>query len=264
VANKTPTQQILHFFANPEKENIQEFNESLNKIWEGGSDETNRSAFMQLSDINSLRFPSAIVNADLLKKTNGADGLESAGFYPLKPDSNQYKIQELMVVFQLTCPGAPFILYGDEGGMWGAGYPDNLKPMLWNEFLYEKESYENIRPDLGKIKSVSENQFDYNIFNIYRKLNDIRKETEVLVKGEYEVHLMNEETGIFAYSRKHRDAILYVFMNLGEEKQEVIYNPDWKKNQKVKDVIKSETFKIDKFELKLELSPKSYRVLLKE
>lgn len=134
-----------------------------------------------------------------------------------------------MVIFQLTYPGAPFIVYGDESGMWGAGYPDNLKPMLWNEFLYERESYKSRRTDLDKIASGTENQFDQRIFNIYRKLNELRKETDVLVKGEYEVRLLDEETGIFAYSRKYKDKILFVFMNLGDENQKIVYQPGWKK-----------------------------------
>ncbi len=263
-ASKKLSKNILRFWAKPEKENLEEFTASLKKIRDERSESKNRSAFIQLSDIQSVRFPSAIVNADKLKIANGVDVFESSGFSPLKPDSTQHKIQKLMVVFQLTYLGAPFILYGDESGMWGAGYPDNLKPMLWNEFIYERESYKTEMTDLGEIANTTENQLDRSILDIYIKLNDLRKETDVLVKGEYELNFLDAETGALVYSRKHKGSDLYVFMNLGDEKQEIVYQPGWKKNQKVKDVLSFKTFKIDKFKLKLELEPKSFRVLLKE
>jgi len=49
------------------------------------------------------------------------------------PDERERRIQRLVVLFQMTAPGAPMIYYGDEAGMWGARDPDSRMPMRWKD-----------------------------------------------------------------------------------------------------------------------------------
>ncbi|MBN2355676.1 glycoside hydrolase family 13 protein, partial [candidate division KSB1 bacterium] len=79
-------------------------------------------------------------------------------FNTRKPTPEEYAVQKLMVLFQMTYLGAPMIYYGDETGMWGANDPCCRKPMMWSELDYEPEA---VLPD-GKPRqhpdSVSVNQ----------------------------------------------------------------------------------------------------------
>ena len=53
-------------------------------------------------------------------------------------------------------------------------------------------------------------------------------------------------------------------MNLGNHKQEVIFSPGWTKNKKVTDPFADKKYKIDKFEVKLDLAPKTFRILIND
>ena len=56
-----------------------------------------------------------------------------------KPDEYELQMQKLFVIFQMTYVGAPMVYYGDEVGMWGANDPDDRKPMLWPDIVYQPE-----------------------------------------------------------------------------------------------------------------------------
>lgn len=51
----------------------------------------------------------------------------------------------LYQAFLLTIPGLPIIYYGDEIGMAGAGEPDNMRPMKWNNWTdTEQDTWDNL------------------------------------------------------------------------------------------------------------------------
>jgi len=54
-------------------------------------------------------------------------------------DKRSFDLLSLAMVYILTQPGAPIIFYGDEIGMPGGEYPDNLKPMRFAKDLSEPE-----------------------------------------------------------------------------------------------------------------------------
>ena len=62
------------------------------------------------------------------------------GYDGAKPDSAAYRAARLFRLLQVTLPGAPYVYYGDEVGMWGGDDPDNRKPMLWPGRSYAPEA----------------------------------------------------------------------------------------------------------------------------
>lgn len=49
-------------------------------------------------------------------------------------------LRRLAVVAQFTLPGVPFVYYGEEIGMDGAGDPDCRRPMIWDERRWDKDT----------------------------------------------------------------------------------------------------------------------------
>ncbi len=229
--------------------------DDLRQRLEGGED---FSSLVQLSNLDGPRIASVIAKSKRAKSSNGH---AHNGDHPVKPDSSERKIQKLLTIFQLTCPGSPVIYYGDESGMWGGDPPDNIKPMLWKEFLYERESYRALYQNL---EQTSDNRFELGLFNMYRGLNELRSENPALRIGEFRVQLTDDDKGIFVYSRRHKSNEVWVFMNLSDEEQHVEINPGWKKNRKVIEAFSTKKYKLDKFDIKLTLEPISARVLVKE
>src|SRR5699024_10118098 len=82
------------------------------------------------------RLASMVVNAGLPYNKKGKP---EYGFNVRKPRTQERRLQRLIALFQFTYTGAPMIYYGTEAGMWGAGDPDDRKPMVWPELDFEPE-----------------------------------------------------------------------------------------------------------------------------
>ncbi|MFQ5771473.1 MAG: alpha-glucosidase C-terminal domain-containing protein, partial [bacterium] len=162
---------------------------------------------------------------------------------------------------QLTYVGAPMIFYGDEGGMWGGANPDNIKPMLWKEFVYERETYHTIRPQWNdEIRNV----FDPTLFRLYGKLNKIRHENPAIQKGDFAPTILDNQKSIYAYARKFENNEVVVFLNMSEKKQIIEYPTQWKNGSKVKELLNEKKYKIENGTIKLELDKKSGAILVEE
>lgn len=88
------------------------------------------------------------------------------------------------LMMQFTLPGAPAIYYGDELGMNGSSDPQNRATMRWNIFndlLHHPEEAE--------------------IFNLYKKLIDLRKNHSCLIEAPVLTLMADNENKIYAYAR---------------------------------------------------------------
>jgi glycosidase len=182
-------------------------------------------------------------------------------FDPRKPSMEVFAIQNLMTVLQLTFPGAPLVIYGEESGMWGGWQPEHLKPMLWPEFIYEEETYATIRPDL---KDVIPNRFNRMIFRTYAMINDLRKEYIALQKGDYMPVLTDDDKKIFAYSRKYEKNEVVVFLNLSNEEQKLDFRTEWPNGTRIKDPFNDKKLKVKEGKLALEIAKRGSLILVKE
>ncbi len=253
---------MLEFFVNNHHGlSATDFSNKLSELRSRQGEDESLGLLTLVSSPREDRLASVIVNSQPpLADVTSANNRHFA-YNPVRPDSTQRKVQRLVTLFQLTYPGAPMIFYGDESGMWGGNYPDNIKPMLWKEFVYERETYRSIRPDLVQ---VTENTLDQRLLDLYRRLNLTRRKNLALRIGSYDEIIVDDANKVFAFARKYYQNEVLVFMNLSNQKQSIEYNPGWKKNLKVRDPFSLKKFRLDKFEIKLELEPVSGRVLVKE
>lgn len=159
------------------------------------------------------RLASAIVNPDRWMD-HGNNTWYNREFDIRKPNTNERQIQKTIITFQFLFPGAPFIYYGDEVGMWGADDPDCRKPMLWPELSYESEKahFCDELDDCSDSRPTDNVAVNENIFNHYRQLISLRKNHKALTEGEYKTVYTHNKTGVFSFERfNNNERILAVF-----------------------------------------------------
>jgi len=159
------------------------------------------------------RLASAITNPDRWID-HGSSPWYNREFDIRKPTAEERQIQKTILTFQFMFPGAPFIYYGDEVGMWGADDPDCRKPMIWNEFKYdsEKTHFCDELDDCSDSRPIDGVFVDKDLFNYYRKLIALRKNHRALSHGDYKTVYTNNNTGIISFERSiNNERILAVF-----------------------------------------------------
>jgi len=206
------------------------------------------------------RVASRIMNADLFNMRNWGEYYEKSKavnpkYNTEKPDMLARRTQKLMIAFQMTYPGAPVIYYGDEAGLWGANDPCNRKPMLWPNLSFDDEvvfpnDKNNEQNQIGNAEKQKPNEkngqsyangnsdkplsdrngkrhfveFDASLFEFYRTLVHLRRNSPALMKGAYKTVITDDECELFGFKRYIGNEIIVVLFNTGYEEQRVTIN----------------------------------------
>lgn len=164
------------------------------------------------------RFASMVVNPD--RWIDHASNLQyDKDFKVRKPNRNERELQKVIIAFQFTYLGAPYIYYGDEVGMWGADDPDCRKPMVWKEFNYEKERYH----PFGLDRPVNEVRVNRELLNYYKKLIKIRKKYKCLRNGDYQTVMTDDQHKLFAFKRNNQNEEIIALFNQSTSVKEINY-----------------------------------------
>jgi glycosidase len=140
-----------------------------------------------------------------------------------KPRRGDLEIMKLMIIFQMTYPGAPLIFYGDEVSMWGAKDPCCRKPMVWEDIAFSDEVY---LPN-GMQKRVPEKVMMSNdMLNHYKKLIRIRNTYTALQLGDFKTVLIDDDKEIYCFSRIYKNESIFVLINNSTELQNVSVKVD--------------------------------------
>jgi len=162
------------------------------------------------------RIASATVNPD--RWIDHANNLQyNREFDIRKPTAEERKKQTVILAFQFTYLGAPYIYYGDEVGMWGADDPDCRKPMVWPEFSYDDEVAHPCDriPDCSYTRPRDPVFFDRDLWQVYHDLIQLRKDHAALRSGSYRTVLSPKQGNLFAFIRKNEAESLLVILNRG-------------------------------------------------
>jgi glycosidase len=214
---------VTEFFINPTPINIKatEFDKKLKELRDLYPKGVAYVSMNLLGSHDVNRIGSYIVNRGigLFRDWGNYFGISKAIDNPMyntrKPTEEEYHLQKLLVIFQMTYLGAPMIYYGDEVGMWGSNDPDCRKPMVWKEFIYEDEQF--LPTQIRKMPDKVEVNTD--LLEHYKKTIKIRKENPALIFGSYKTLIANDSTNIFAFEREYKNNIVIVaFNNSLEEK----------------------------------------------
>ncbi|MCK6601771.1 MAG: glycoside hydrolase family 13 protein [Bacteroidetes bacterium] len=207
------------FIARKNRITVTEFDRRLKELREafpGGVSLVQQNLF---GSHDANRIGSAIVNRDLGRYGDWGDYFNRSKstnpeYQTRKPTPEEYKVQKLFAIFQMTYPGAPMIYYGDETGMWGANDPDCRKPMIWEEFDYDPEA---VLPDSTLRKTPDKVGFNRDLFSHYQLLFKIRKETQALNLGSFETLLTDDKQQVFAFRREYNGQQAVVILNASEK-----------------------------------------------
>ncbi len=137
----------------------------------------------------------------------------NAAYDTSKPSAAARQMQKLVVLMQMTYPGAPMIYYGDEAGMWGANDPCCRKPMVWRDLAYEPET---TLPDGSPRPTPDEVTFDEALFASYQQLIRLRRQSPALRLGDYQTLLTDDARCLFAFARRYEGEEVLVVLNADE------------------------------------------------
>ncbi len=104
----------------------------------------------------------------------------------------------LMMLFQMTYPGAPAVYYGDEIGLEGGKDPDSRRAFPWDESRWEVD-----------------------LRRFVRHLIPLRHATPVLRRGEYRSLLCEDRAGVYAFARVDGASAALVALNASTASRQV-------------------------------------------
>ncbi len=209
VMNYRWAQETCHFFID-RKNKIppSEFDRRLDALRRDYLKERD-AVLMNLMDSHDTdRLLSHIVNPDLTydHRVGTADNRR---YNIRKPRAREFAIQKLIVAFQMTYIGAPMIYYGDEVGMWGGDDPDDRKPMLWSDMVYEDESSH----PFGQQRPDDKNVADTELYDYYAKMIHLRRDHPALTGDSLQTLLTDDRNDVYAYLRVSTGERILVGLN---------------------------------------------------
>jgi len=153
---------------------------------------------------DTQRLSSHIVNRDKYKIRDWAKFYNltkgsNPNYDTRKPTREELNLLKLMIIFQMTYIGTPYVYYGDEAGMWGANDPDCRKPMVWADIKYQQEKF---LPDQSKKEFSDSISFNKELFEFYKMFIHLRNQHEELQSGDFQVLLIDDEDEVYVYSRR--------------------------------------------------------------
>ncbi len=197
----------FQFFIRKSIQSGKSFLTKLENLLRSYPEEANYGLLNLLESHDTDRLPSMIINPN-----RDYDRDASFRFNPKydtrKPNAEERKIQKLITLFQMTYIGSPMIYYGAEAGMWGADDPDNRKPMVWPDLVYDNET----SPHHSGISYTIE--FDHDLFNYHKKLISIRKQSKAIKCGSFKpIYLNHPNNRILCYERQFEEDKALIILN---------------------------------------------------
>lgn len=158
---------------------------------------------------DTSRIGSAVVNPQY-RQDHDANVPGNRSYAVRKPNAVEKQRWKQMVAFQFVMPGAPYIYYGDEVGMWGADDPDCRKPMVWADLKYADERAQ----PFGQKRAGDVVSPDDDLLKFYREWAVRRQDWAVLRRGDFKVVLADNGRRLIAVQRQlDRATIVAVFNN---------------------------------------------------
>jgi len=250
----------IRFFVNrKEKSTASEFDAELRRLREDYPPEVNYVLQNLLDSHDTDRLASMIVNPDRPYE-HGNSPRFNPDYDVRKPTPEEFQIQKLIALFQMTYLGAPMIYYGDEAGMWGADDPDDRKPMLWPDLTYEDE----VSHPLGAKRPRDKNEFNRDLFEHYKKLIHIRRQHPALMLGDFRTLLTDDSRDLYVFERTHSTERIVVALNNSSQAQELTLPLSDVEGTLWVDLLTGEKFSVKNGKLSVPLDRKWGRILRQE
>jgi len=140
-------------------------------------------------------------------------------------NGNEKKAKQAIVIL-MTMPGAPYLYYGEEIGMLGEKPDEHIRePFLWDvkakdtgraTWIEPKHSTDETVTPLAQQRDDSES-----FFNHYKRIIEIRQNSEVLALGDLDSPAITTPKAIMAYTRSYNGKTVHVFHNVSDKEVEI-------------------------------------------
>ena len=169
----------------------------------------NNFVLMNLMDSHDTeRLASMVVNPNrMIDHASSAD--RDTSFSVRKPNAEELQTARLIAAFQMCYLGAPMIYYGAEAGMWGADDPDERKPMVWPDLVYETERSH----PTGRARPADSVYFDQELYQHYQTLLKLRHEQIALRRGACRFIALPGAPEVIAFERSGEGERLLCLFN---------------------------------------------------
>ena len=246
---------VTNFFIdNKKKIFASSFLKKVEDLDKGYTDSTKYILLNLMDSHDTDRLTSNIVNPDLFY--DKMISIYDNPYYDVrKPNENELEIYKLIVLFQFTYPGSPMIYYGSETGMWGADDPDERKPMIWDDLIYDDEVANISKTPRSRDKVY----FDKQLYSYFKKIIYLRNNQAALRRGDFQKLLFDDKNDAFAFSRNYQDEDIIVIINNSDSKQNIII-PEII-SEKWIDLLTKKSYNFDGLVLKVPLDGKSGKIL---
>jgi glycosidase len=165
---------------------------------------------------DTSRLGSAVVNPQC-RQDHDAGVQDHRDYQVRAPNAAEKRRWKQMVAFQFLAPGAPFIYYGDEVGMWGADDPDCRKPMVWRDLKFEPE---RAHPS-GRPRPVDPVAPDRDLLKFYRQCVRLRRDHVALRRGDFAWLRADEATRVVAFRRAGAGETIIAVFNASDRDAQV-------------------------------------------
>lgn len=249
---------VASFFIDKKtRRSADEFADYLRRIWSTIPEDNNYVLLNLMDSHDTDRLASNIVNPDFFYDKHIS--YRDEGYDIRKPREDEMQVLRLIVLFQMTHPGAPMIYYGGEAGMWGADDPCERKPMVWPDMEYENESSH----PLGRTRQSDPVFFDQSLYDYYKKLIRLRKDHDILSEGDWNFVITDNEKDVVAIRRNLNNDHCFLVFNNSDKNQEVRLSPESNLTAATyKDVLSGEVFRVSEGTLDIPITQKGGSVLI--
>jgi cyclomaltodextrinase / maltogenic alpha-amylase / neopullulanase len=189
---------------------------SLDSLANGIGPSFQRAMMNLTASHDTPRFSTSVYNPGRYKYRNTPR--EDPAYRIARPDERSRRIEQLILVQQVTGIGAPHVWNGDEVGMWGADDPDERKPLVWADLRYDDETTD----PMGRPRRRDRVVPDTALFRVYHDLIALRKEhLRLFVDGTLRWLITDDAHGVLAYERALGNQRAIVAFNNSDAAHEV-------------------------------------------
>ncbi len=217
VMNYRLTAPMLNYFNdNKSKITASKFVSEIEKIYSQFSADVLQAQMNTLESHDTDRLSSIVVNPDRWFD-HDASVSQKKDYEVRKPNTEEIKKQKLIILFQMICVGSPTVYYGAETGMWGGDDPDERKPMLWKDLVYENEISHPFNIERQKDSVFVNEEF----LQFYTKIISIRNNYEAIKTGSFKFIKWDDQKDILIVERKLNNEVLLIAFNNSNSEQNI-------------------------------------------
>ena len=208
---------VLKFFVDTQNAfTPAQFAAHLQKIYDDYPRENNFVLMNLMDSHDTERLGSMVVNPNrMIDHASSAD--RDTSFSVRKPNAEEMRTARLIATFQACYLGAPMIYYGAEAGMWGADDPDERKPMVWPDLVYEVERSH----PTGRPRPADSVYFDHDLYPHYQAVLKLRHKQPALRRGECRFIEFSAAPNVIAFERSTGSERVLCLFNRASQSERV-------------------------------------------